>query len=175
MLGLRHGLPLVFAILFMTGCGSSKPPAYVVKGKVTGGKSSLAGVMLSFSPVDADKGSFSSGAIKDDGSYELSTTDGRAGACAGKYKVVLAFGPAQMQAAMQNMSKNPQKSGSGGGSGSMPMMGPGMKRPTGGFTSGAKGGPPKFDLPFPDSYSQAQTSPKEVEVKSGTNVIDIQL
>ncbi len=174
MLVPRHGLLIAFSLLLMAGCGSSKPPAYPVKGKVSGGTSSLAGVMLRFSPVDSDKGTFSSGVIKDDGSYELTTTDGRSGACAGKYKIVLAFGPAQMQAAMQNMSKKPQKP-AGGGGGSMPMMGPGMKMPSGGFSSGAKSSGPKFDLPFPESYSKAESSPKEVDVKSGSNVIDIQL
>lgn len=162
-----------FALLVTAGCGSSKPPAYPVQGKITGGTSSVAGVVVSFAPLDADLGVYSSGIVKDDGTYSLETTDGRPGAVAGKYKVVLALGPGKMQAAMEAVGKNPRAAGGGGPR--MPMMRPGMAAPPGGFSSAAKSGPPKFERPFPDSYSSASTSPKEVEVKSGSNVIDIQL
>jgi len=161
------------ASVMLSGCGPSKPPAYPVKGKVSGGTGSLAGVIISFSATD-ENGTHSSGVINEDGTYELKTTDGRPGAVPGKYKVVLALGAASMESAMGGMSKDPPKSGSGG-PGGMPRMRPGMPMPVGGMGGGAKSGPPKFERPFPEAYSSAKTSPKELEVKSGSNEIDISL
>ena len=159
----------VTVIVFTSGCGSSKPRAYPVAGKVTGSEQPLKGVLIRFQPVD-EKGVFSSGTIRDDGGYDLMTTDGRRGALPGKYKVVFALGTGSMQEAMSKMSKTPKQKKS-----ATPMMRPGMKAPPGGFSSVQGSGPPEFETPYPSSYGSAETTPKEVEVKTGSNTIDIQI
>lgn len=158
---------LFVVVSVAAGCGSNKPRAYPVTGKVTGSEKPLKGIIIRFQPVDGEKGVFSSGTIKDDGGYDLTTTDGRRGALPGKYKVVFALGSGAMQEAMAKMSKSPKKK-----SGPQ-MMRPGMKAPPGGFSSVGGGGAPEFDTPYPASYGSAETTPQEVEVKAGTNNIDI--
>lgn len=72
------------------GCGKSEP-LYPVSGKVMLGKEPLTGGQITFFP-DAAKGNKSkhspTGKIGSDGTYTL-TTDGKAGAPAGHYKVTV--------------------------------------------------------------------------------------
>jgi len=159
----------VTVVAFIAGCGSSKPRAYPVTGKVTGSEKPLKGVIIRFQPVE-EKGVFSSATIRDDGGYDLMTTDGRRGALPGKYKVVFALGSGAMQEAMEKMSKTPRQKKS-----TTPIMRPGMKAPPGGFSSVQGSGPPEFETPYPSSYGSAETTPKDVEVKTGSNTIDIQI
>jgi len=81
---------LVGSILVIGGCGKSEP-LYPVSGKVMHGKEPLTGGQVTFFP-DASKGNTSkhspTGKIGSDGTYTL-TTDGKAGAPAGHYKVTV--------------------------------------------------------------------------------------
>jgi len=146
----KSGIRLVVGLLCLGllsvggGCGDGGPAKsklYSVKGKITGPKP-LTDCTISFIAVGGD-GKGSGGKIGADGSYTLTSADGREGAEPGKYKVVLQASP---DAAMKAMM-------SGGG--------------------GPAGGPPVVEAPFPDEYRDANTSPKEVEVKAESNTIDI--
>ncbi len=132
-------------VLFALGCGGpAKPTVYPVSGKVTMEGKSLADVGIYFIST-TDKARNYSGTISADGSYTLSDPeDKRAGAQAGKYKVVLQLTGDALQKSM------------------MAAMG-----------QGQAGGPPPSATPFPKEYTSAETSPKEVEVKPESNTIDI--
>ena len=110
---------------------------------------SLSECSIIFVPVGA--GSTASGVIGIDGSYKLSTDGGREGALPGKYKVRFALS----QAMSQKMMAEQMMSG----------------RPTPGDTG--KPTAPKFKGPYPESYGDAATSPKEVTVEAKPNVIDV--
>lgn len=160
--------PILLCIgLCLSGCSSGEIRLYSVKGKVTGGTGPLKGLTIVFNPVDSKLPS-SSAVLGEDGSYNLNSGDGRSGAAAGKYKVTFVLGGDAMQAAMKDMAKNPSKTGFGPGSGGM-NPGPGG----GGPSPKPMGMNPS--LPVPQAYSSASTSPKEVEVKEESNVIDISL
>jgi hypothetical protein len=82
--------PLIACVLGVGGCGS-KVPLHPVSGKVTVGDTALTSGVVTFVP-DESKGNKSktspSGPIGSDGNYTLST-DGRSGAPAGWYKVIV--------------------------------------------------------------------------------------
>jgi len=88
----RPALAVAFvgALLFIGGCGKSEP-LYTVSGKVMHGKTPLTGGQITYIP-DESKGNKTkhspSGKIGSDGSYTL-TTDGKTGAPAGWYKVIV--------------------------------------------------------------------------------------
>lgn len=160
---------LAIAFLALPGCGSDLVPVYSVKGKISGGQGSLKGMRIIFTPSDPN-GLSSSGVIEDGDVYTLESLDGRKGAVVGKHKVSFVLTGDAMQEAMKSMAKDPPKSGIGGGR-------PGMMNMGGPQSAGAKGAAPgmSFKLPVPQSYSSPVTSPKEVEVKAGDNVIDISI
>jgi len=89
----RYSVPsLLFAsLVFVAGCGSGGPKLQTVKGKVTVGKTPLKSGAVTFIP-DESKGNKEkvspTASIGSDGSYTL-TTDGKSGAPAGWYKVVV--------------------------------------------------------------------------------------
>lgn len=134
--------------LVIAGCGTGGPALsklYPVTGKVTVGGKPLADCSVQFVAI-GKAGSFS-GKIGEDGSYTLADMkDGRPGAEVGKYKVIFQVDPKMAQKAME----------SGG------MRGP-----------ATEGGGPAG--PFPDEYKKADTSPKEVEVTSSSNTINIEI
>lgn len=164
-MGIRSALFLIGTLLLAPGCGSSEVRLYPVKGKVSGGQGSLKGVVIVFQPVDpASLGS--SGVLGEDGAYTLASGDGRSGATPGKYKVTFALSGDSMQAAMKEMAKNPPKAGPSGGQ---------MPPTPGGASAAGKMPAMNVNLPFPQAYSAASTSPKEVEVKAESNEIDISL
>lgn len=168
-IGIRKEFLLLACAIFVAGCGGTgKPATYPVKGKITGAKESLAGAIIQFSPVEPSKAAFSSGKIAQDGTYQIATLDGRSGAEAGKYKIVLSLGTEAMRAVMAKGPKMVKDTSSPGGGPKMPMGMPNAK-------GGGKTMVPQFDFPFPSEYASAATSPKEVEVKSGQNTIDISL
>jgi hypothetical protein len=76
--------------LIGAGCGKSEP-LYPVSGKVTLNNAPLKGGVVTFIPDDSkgNKSKFSpTGKIESDGKYSL-TTDGKTGAPAGHYKVIV--------------------------------------------------------------------------------------
>lgn len=148
---------LFSAILFSTaGCGPSPVGVYSVTGKLTKGGQPLGDVHLMLSPAEAGDRPFSSADVGPDGSFELKCSDGRMGAAAGSYKVVLAKkvtddGMAGMQGAIEKMK------GQGGGTPDMSKM--------------MSGG----EAPFPAEYSDPKKSPKTVEVKAEDQTLNIEI
>lgn len=143
-------VPVLVGLLLLIGCsGPKKASVYSVTGKVTVEGKPLSGCSVIFVPVGA--GSTATGMIGPDGSYKLTTDGGRAGALAGKYKVQFTPGLEMTQGMMSEQMM--------GG----PPAGGGMSQPTA----------PKPKGPYPESYGDAATSPKEVTVEAKSNVIDI--
>ncbi len=81
---------LLGVCLLFTGCGGGKPTAklFAVNGKLTQGGKPLAGVRISFAPVDRALPT-STAVVQAGGEFVLKCLDGRDGAVAGKHKVVL--------------------------------------------------------------------------------------
>lgn len=143
-------VPVLLGLLVLLGCpGPKKASVYSVTGKVTVEGKPLSGCMITFVPVGT--GSTANGAIGPDGSYKLATDGGREGALAGKYKVQFGPGQEMMQKVMTEQMMNAR-----------PPVG-GQQKPTA----------PKFKFPYPESYGDGTTSPKEVTVEAKPNVIDI--
>lgn len=134
-------------LLCLIGCGGSDEVAvYPVTGKVSFQGGSLSGYRISFVSPNGD-GAF--GVIKDDGTYALEVSDGRKGCIAGKFKVVI-----QPNVDLKSMQESMAK---------MAAAKPGAK------------GPPPAESKVPKTFGAAATSPKEVEVKTGPNTIDISI
>jgi hypothetical protein len=150
-----HALLLGAVALVVAGCGAAGPSFNPVGGKLTVDGKVPANVQVSFYPVDP-KGTIASGNVDaGTGRYELTSSGGVGkpagkGAVAGKYKVVL--------------------NASGGSAGSNEAM---MAQYSGANNQGKAPAAPKAS--FKSEYGAASTSPKEVEVKSGPNAIDLDL
>ena len=87
---MRHAIIFsVAAALFAAGCGGDEGPAvHPVTGKLTIGGKAVDGIQITFEPIG--EGEAASGNTQPDGTYTLFTgVQGRVGAAAGKYKVVL--------------------------------------------------------------------------------------
>jgi hypothetical protein len=134
-------------LLGIAGCsGPTGPSTVPAKGTLTIDGQPADNVTITLSPVGA--GEPASGQVKN-GAFQLSTgTSGKPGAVPGKYKVVLA----QASATSMEDAKAMYTGGKGG-----------------------KGGPPKQTLSFPEKYKAAGTSDKEVEIKSGSNDLKIDI
>ncbi len=150
MMAVAFGL----VIGLVVGCAPAGPAFNPVSGKVTIGGQLPSGVQISFYPLDS-KQPIASGSIDAaTGRYELTSsagTKGRGkGAVAGKFKVVL------------------NAAASGGGA-------PGSPEAMMAQYSGGGKAPAVPKATFPKEYGSASTSPKEVEVKSGQNTIDLEL
>lgn len=111
---LSRAVASVLVTVFVTviGCsgGVELPPAYRVTGKVTVQGAPLEGYLITFIPANGVGGG--STTIGSDGSYSLSTLDGRPGCTLGKFKVVIRPGTEASKAAMMNMTpgaKTPPK------------------------------------------------------------------
>lgn len=158
VLKLIHVLLLGAVALVGTGCGGGGPSFQPVSGKLTIDGKVPANVQVSFYPVDGKAPIASGNVDAGTGRYELTSSNGVGkapgkGAVAGKYKVVLNVaagggGPQQAEAMMA------QYSGGDAAKGKSPAM-------------------PK--APFKKEFGSSSTSPKEVEVKSGANAIDLDL
>jgi len=146
---------VVMVVMVFTGCSAGGPAFNPVSGKLTIDGQIPANVQVSFYPVDG-KGPIASGNVDaGTGRYELTSSGGVGkaagkGAVAGKYKVVLNVG--------------------GSAAGSNEAM---MAQYSGGNNQGKAPAVPKAS--FSKEFGSASTSPKEVEVKSGANAIDLAL
>ena len=141
-------LVLLSAILpVLAGCGDSGPKLYSVKGKITINGQPAKDIQVNFHPTDP-KEPIASSQVAADGTYELrSTSENRAGAVAGTYKVVLTqMAPSGADAANMYSAAKP-----------------------------GEGVPGMPAASFPAEYLSAEKSPKQVEVKSQANVIDIEI
>lgn len=143
---LTHGLILCGFALIAFGCGPGGPPVYPVSGTVTIAGKPAGSVQVSLMPI-AGSQQVAAGVTDAAGNYRLTWgSTPRLGAEAGRYKVVLNQLSSETEAeAMDRYSGGGRKS-------------------------------PKEPKPaFPKEYSSAETSPKEVEVTSGENTINIEI
>lgn len=142
----------------LVGCGggASGPNTAAVKGTLSINGAPANDIQITFMPSDAT-GVAASGTVKN-GQFELFTTGGKRGAVPGKYKVVLVAAAAMP--------------GSPAGGSAPPSSDAMMSK-----YKSAKGKTPGSDEkpPFPEKYKSAATSDKEVEVKSGSNDIKIEI
>lgn len=152
---LRGMWALGLVAVVSAGCNPGGYSFNPVSGKLTIGGQVPQGVQVSLYPLDP-KMPIASGTVDgSSGQFTLTSSAGVGkaagkGAVAGKYKVVL----------------NSTSSGGPGGKSPEEMMkqyGGGGKAPTA----------PKST--FPKEYGAASTSPKEVEIKSGPNTLDLAL
>jgi hypothetical protein len=146
---------LGFIALGMAGCGAGGPACQPTTGKLTIGGQVPSGVQVSLYPVSGN-GPIASGNVDAATGQFTLTTAGRVGkpagqgAVAGKYKVVLS---------------------AGGGSG-----GPSPEEMMKQYSNvGANKAPATPKASFPKEFGSASTSPKEVEIKSGPNTLDLAL
>jgi hypothetical protein len=142
-------LPFLVAIV---GCGGGdQKPTAKVQGKVTFNGQPVPGGTLSFAPIAAEKGNepgkSASGGVNSDGTYVLSTYADKDGAVIGKHRVIYLAASAAAAA-----GANPDDPASGHSD----------------ETAAANPAPPS---PFQGLIPKAA----EVEVKSGSNTIDIEL
>jgi hypothetical protein len=156
----------ILALKLAAGCSSGGPTLYPVSGKITGATGSLEGVLVVLNPLDS-KGLSAVGEVAADGTFKVESNNDRVGAMAGKYKVTLALGANAMKKAMEGMAV--------AGAKLQPVTSSSNAVPQipGAVGMGVMTGPPKIEKPFPDSYSTPTTSPKDFEVKTGNNVLDI--
>ena len=142
----RLQLTLCFGILAtLVGCGDGGPAMNPVSGKVTIGGAPAADVLVTFQPTDSSMQP-ASGRTGTDGTYTLTSgTQGKPGAMTGSYKVLL-----QQQA---SSAVDEAAYASSGGNESAPPAGP--------------------ESNIPEAYNSAETTPKQVDVTSGENTIDI--
>jgi len=139
------------ALVAFAGCSDSGPATVPVRGTLTINGQPASNLLITFSPMDTRLPT-ASGQVNN-GDFELRCgSEGKPGAVPGKYKVVLAQTGPSLDDAMAAMK--PQ--------------------PGGAVPKGAPGGP-TGQKPFPDKYSNPQTSDKEVEVTSGSNDIKIEI
>ncbi|MDA1018397.1 MAG: hypothetical protein O3A00_28570 [Planctomycetota bacterium] len=134
-------------ILLIAGCGGeSGPTLHAVKGTITQGGQPLKGVQVSFIPVvEKEATNLPTSTGTTDDQGAFNTLQGGKGAVAGKHKVVLAV--------VASTEANDAA-----------------------YAKTAAGGPPaEPKAPFPDTWKQADTTPKTVEVTSGDNDIKIEL
>lgn len=148
---------MISAVLFCAvGCGPGQVTVYSVKGKLTRGGQPLGDVHMDLSPTDAGDHTFASADVGPDGTFELKCSDGRMGAEAGSYKVVLSnkAGADPMEAMMAMRDK-------------MQTSGESMDPDKSGADPNAK---------FPPEYSSEEKSPKTVEIKAAADqTLDIDI
>lgn len=155
---LRGVLPVALLAalsLGLTGCGAGGPVCHPASGKLTIGGQVPSGVLVSLYPVSGS-GPIASGVVDASTGQFTLTTAGRVGkpagqgAVAGKYKVVLSAGGGSAGPSPEEMMKQYSNIGS-------------KKEPAA----------PKAS--FPKEFGSPATSPKEVEIKSGPNTLDLAL
>ena len=146
-------------LLVLVGVSGCKPAVeeatlFPVKGRVTLNGAPLTGCTLVLITIKADVGSDDaySGVLNDKGEFELSSSEGKAGAAAGKYKVTF-----QMPASADVNSEASRQA-------TMKAM-----------MSGAGKPPETKKAPFPNEYGSFKTSPKEVEITREANELLITL
>ncbi|MBI5758053.1 MAG: hypothetical protein HZA46_06000 [Planctomycetales bacterium] len=141
-------LPFLVTIV---GCGGGgQKPTAKVQGKVTFNGQPVPGGTLSFAPVAAEKGNepgkSASGGVNSDGTYVLSTYTDKDGAVVGKHRVIY------LAASAASTGANPDD-------------------PASGHSDETAAANPAPASPFQGLKPKAG----EVEVKSGSNTIDIEL
>lgn len=112
---LIYRILLIIPCLYLIGCGDSGPPKddqYPVSGKVTVKGQPLTDCTISFVSTDPSKVAGFSGVLDSSGSYTLTDqADGKSGAFAGTYKIVLAQSPEAAKKAMMEGGTKGYESG----------------------------------------------------------------
>lgn len=162
--GERNPVKSIGSIIFVSlvmlqtvGCGQAGPTVYPVQGTVTIGGKPAPSIAVTFAPVDGKPAS--AGKTNANGVFILLTQSGKAGAVAGKHKVIL-----QSQPAVEST-----------GNFSDPAVREKMfQEREASARSGKKGAPPtEKSKTIPEEYSNPQKTPLEYEVKAGTNNFDV--
>lgn len=96
-------------LLSCIGCGNSDsgPALYPTKGTIKKGPNPLSAVSVVLVPDDTNKGITVTAVSGDDGAFEFTTPQGKKGAPAGSYKVVLSA-PPSMDAMDYSKTSKPQ-------------------------------------------------------------------
>jgi len=139
--------------LTLTGCGDGGPSLNAVTGTVTKGGEPLKGISVTFSPVEA--GPSSGGITNDEGKFVLLCQSGKAGAVAGKHKVVLSMAASSDAAPVGYEAMLAARQAS--------------------ESKGERGAPAKTEdnATFPKEYGDAKTTPLSYEIKAGSNDFDV--
>lgn len=156
----RTAVCLAFA--FVVGCGNAGgPPLFSVTGKLTKGGKPMAGVNVTFSPVN--NGPSSTGRTNDEGRFVLVSQNGKAGAVAGKHKVVLSI-PAVLTSSIVNMADPAYRDKM-------------IAEREASQKAGAKGKPASTEdtKTIPAEYNNPQKTPLEYEVPQRSIDFDIPL
>ena len=158
----RAGFLLALSITIL-GCGEAGPELAAVTGKLTKGGKPLAGVNVTFSPIEP--GPSSGGRTDSDGKFVLLSQSGKAGAVPGKHKVVLAVPAATV--------------GAGGSTDPMAGRDAMMKQRESAMANNQQGRPVEDAAAaaaaamFQPEYSDGAKTPLEYTVVSGANDFDI--
>lgn len=155
-LGLTTCLALA-ALTLTLGCGPGGPATVPVSGTITKGGQPLPNVSITL--IDnAKPDQTASGMSDSSGKFELTYgTIGKKGAVVGKYKVVLSGGSAAPTANTSGTTGS-----YGGGGGGKPGVGGGSPMPV-------------IETPYDKIWASPETSPLEVEVKSGMGPLEIKV
>lgn len=136
----------IVALVAIVGCsGNTGPSTVPVKGTLTIDGQPANNVTITLSPLDSQLPTVS-GPVKSGEFQVFAGAQGKPGAAPGKYKVVLT------QSAQATSLEDAKAM----------------------YSKGASG-PPKAKLSFPEKYTSASTSDKEVEIKSGSNDLKIDI
>ncbi len=153
---------LLTAVLISTaGCGGSDGPTlYPTKGTLTKGGEPLANVTVTFAP---EKGPSSAGRTNDEGKFILLSQTGKAGAVAGKHKVILADAGTSALSGPIDMS-NPETREA-------------MMNQRSSALQGSKRGELKTEdtEKFPKEYGNAAKTPFEFTVEEKSNEFDLMI
>jgi len=142
---------LVCATLVVLGCGPGGPATVPVTGKVTKGGVGLANISVSL-VNPSNTADASAGTTDGTGAFTLTYgTQGKKGAVPGKYKVVLT------------------------GGGTAPTPGTASAPSTGYGGGGKTNSAPVLETPYDKKWGSYESSPMEVEVKSGMAPLDIKI
>ncbi len=116
------GIGAAAVLVAAVGCGggASSVKTVPVRGKVTLDGKPVEGATVQFAPEEGSGGRAASGLTKSDGTFELTTVGGGAGAVPGKYKVAITkratTGPAQAPKSQEEAMKAIQEQMAKGGS-----------------------------------------------------------
>lgn len=152
MLRWSIGIGAVAVLAAVVGCGggATSVKTVPVKGKVTLDGKPVEGATVQFAPEQGSSGRAASGLTKSDGTFELTTVGGGAGAVPGKYKVAITkratAGPAQAPKSQEEAMKAIQEQMAKGGPAAL-----------------AKA-PPKIQDELPPKYGNVATSGFTAEV-----------
>jgi hypothetical protein len=145
----RGGIASVLsvALLALVGCGPAGPATVPVRGKITKDGKGVPGVIITL--VGTDPNYIPTGESDDNGNFEITLAQsGKKGAMPGNYKVVLAGGGPRTPVGTPDNPVSPY------GSGRQPAA---QQKPYG----------PEYEAP--------DTTPLNIEVKSGMGPLDISL